>query len=64
MARFPIRESEIKSLAQNIVTGLTDNAAIYPARRGSGVIYACDSSGARADKTKVVLTADRPPLKC
>ncbi len=30
MARFPIREDEIKSLAQNIVTGLTDNPAIYP----------------------------------
>ena len=30
MARFPIREAEIKSLAQNIVTGLTDNAALYP----------------------------------
>lgn len=31
MARFPSREAEIKSLAQNIVTGLTDNAATYPA---------------------------------
>ena len=31
MAKFPIREAEIKVLAQNIVTGLTDNAAIYPA---------------------------------
>jgi len=31
MAQFPIKESEIKSLAQNIVTGLTENAAIYPA---------------------------------
>ena len=31
MARFPSREAEIKSLAQNIVTGLTDNAAVFPA---------------------------------
>ena len=31
MARFPIKEAEIKVLAQNIVTGLTDNPAIYPA---------------------------------
>jgi hypothetical protein len=31
MARFPFREDEIKSLAQNIITGLTDNPAIYPA---------------------------------
>ena len=31
MARFPIREAEIKSLTQNIVTGLTANAAMYPA---------------------------------
>jgi len=31
MARFPITEAEIKALAQNIVTGLTDNAALYPA---------------------------------
>jgi len=31
MARFPEREAEIKALAQNIVTGLTDNAALYPA---------------------------------
>ncbi len=31
MAKFPIREAEIKVLAQNIVTGLTANAAIYPA---------------------------------
>ena len=30
MARFPLRENDIKSLAQNIVTGLTDNAALYP----------------------------------
>jgi hypothetical protein len=30
MARFPIREGEIKSLAQNIVTGLTANAAVFP----------------------------------
>ena len=31
MARFPEREAEIKALAQNIVTGLTENAALYPA---------------------------------
>ena len=31
MARFPIRESEVKSLAQNIITGLTENAALFPA---------------------------------
>jgi len=31
MAKFPIREPDIKVLAQNIVTGLTDNAALYPA---------------------------------
>ena len=31
MARFPIREAEIKELAQNMATGLTDNAAVYPA---------------------------------
>lgn len=31
MARFPSREAEIKALAQNIITGLTDNAAMFPA---------------------------------
>ena len=31
MAQFPRSEDEIKSLAQNIITGLTDNAAMYPA---------------------------------
>lgn len=31
MARFPSREAEIKSLAQNIITGLTANAATFPA---------------------------------
>jgi len=31
MARFPSREAEVKSLAQNIVTGLTANAVMYPA---------------------------------
>lgn len=31
MAQFPDREAELKALAQNIVTGLTDNAAIFPA---------------------------------
>jgi len=31
MARFPVREGEIKSLAQNIVTGLTANPAVFPA---------------------------------
>ena len=31
MAKFPTREAEIKALAQNIITGLTDNAATYPA---------------------------------
>ena len=31
MARFPTREGDIKTLAQNIATGLTDSAAIYPA---------------------------------
>jgi len=31
MARFPDREADIKVLAQNIVTGLTENAALYPA---------------------------------
>jgi len=30
MARFPDREAEIKALAQNIVTGLTANAADFP----------------------------------
>lgn len=30
MAQFPRTEPEIKVLAQNIVTGLTDNAALYP----------------------------------
>jgi len=37
MARFPSRESEVKSLAQNIVTGLTENAAVYPAPPVSAV---------------------------
>ena len=31
MAQFPIREADIKVLAQNIATGLTANAATYPA---------------------------------
>ena len=31
MARFPDREAELMALAQNIITGLTDNAAIFPA---------------------------------
>ena len=31
MAQFPRTEPEIKVLAQNIITGLTDNAAVYPA---------------------------------
>ncbi len=31
MARFPEREAEIKALAQNIITGLTDAAATFPA---------------------------------
>ncbi len=31
MARFPEREAEIKALAQNIITGLTNNAATFPA---------------------------------
>lgn len=31
MARFPTREAEIRALAQNIVTGLTDNPGVYPA---------------------------------
>ena len=31
MARFPERESDIRALAQSIITGLTDNAAVYPA---------------------------------
>ena len=30
MARFPDREAEIKALAQNIVTGLAENAANFP----------------------------------
>jgi hypothetical protein len=31
MAQFPRNESDIRALAQSIVTGLTDNAAVYPA---------------------------------
>jgi len=31
MARFPDREAEIKALAQNIVTGLAEHAADFPA---------------------------------
>jgi hypothetical protein len=31
MARFPTREGDIKTLAQNIVTGLTANPAVFPA---------------------------------
>jgi hypothetical protein len=31
MAVFPRKETEIKSLAQNLVTGLTDNPGVYPA---------------------------------
>lgn len=31
MARFPDREAQIKALAQNIVTGLTENVADFPA---------------------------------
>lgn len=32
MAQFPRTEPESKVLAQNVVTGLTDNAATYPCR--------------------------------
>ena len=31
MAQFPDREAQIKSLAQNMVTGLAANAADFPA---------------------------------
>jgi hypothetical protein len=31
MARFPIREAEIRALAQSIIAGLTANAAVFPA---------------------------------
>ena len=31
MARFPKPEAEIVALAQSMVSGLTDNAAVYPA---------------------------------
>ena len=31
MARFPIRETAIRALAQSIITGLTENAALFPA---------------------------------
>ena len=31
MARFPLKEAEIAALAQAMISGLTDNAAIYPA---------------------------------
>jgi len=31
MARFPKPEAEIVVLAQAMVSGLTDNAAVYPA---------------------------------
>ncbi len=31
MARFPIREADIKTLAQSIISGLADNAATFPA---------------------------------
>ena len=31
MARFPKAEAEIAALAQAMVSGLTDNAATYPA---------------------------------
>ena len=30
MARFPDRQAEVMALAQNIITGLTDNAATFP----------------------------------
>ena len=31
MARFPLKEAEVIALAQSMITGLTANAAIYPA---------------------------------
>jgi hypothetical protein len=31
MARFPIREADVRALAQNIITGLTANPGVYPA---------------------------------
>jgi len=31
MAQFPIRETEILGLGESIITGLTNNAGIYPA---------------------------------
>jgi len=31
MARFPLKEAEVVSLAEAMETGLTANAAIYPA---------------------------------
>ena len=32
MARFPLKEAEVIALAQSMVSGLTANAAVYPAR--------------------------------
>ncbi|MCK4786183.1 MAG: fibronectin type III domain-containing protein [Desulfobacteraceae bacterium] len=31
MARFPLKEAEIAALAEAMITGLTDNAVLYPA---------------------------------
>lgn len=31
MARFPLKEAEVVALAEAMITGLTDNAAVYPA---------------------------------
>ena len=31
MAKFPIREAEVKALTQNIITGPTENPAMFPA---------------------------------
>ena len=68
MARFPIREPEIKSLAQNIVTGLTANAAVFPtppvtavalqAKLDSFITLGDETVAARAAAEQVTATKD------
>ncbi len=31
MARFPLKKAEVVALAEAMITGLTDNVAVYPA---------------------------------
>jgi hypothetical protein len=52
MARFPIREAEIKALAQNIIAGLTANPGLFPTPPVSAAVLQAklDTFNTRGDK--------------